>query len=235
MKMPDHLVLVAGHAVYVAPDYARPAADDSWRLQDFQRGEPPFYLEHIRRGAELAARDAGALLVFSGGQTRREAGPRSEAESYLKLAEHFGWLDDGLQARTATEEFARDSLENVLFGVCRFREVAGRWPARLTAVSWAFKEERFRLHCAALRWPAERFNFVGANNPRDMAGAQAGENKALEQFRRDPYGALAPLSDKRTARNPFHREPPYAQTCREIAGLLAHRGPEIYDGPLPWD
>ena len=88
----EHLILVAGHAVYVAPDFARPEADESWLLQDFQRGEPPFYIEHIRRGVELTAADAGALLMFSGGQTRREAGPRSEAESYWRLAEHFGWF-----------------------------------------------------------------------------------------------------------------------------------------------
>jgi hypothetical protein len=62
------LVLVAGHAVYVAPDFAEPQRDESWLLQPFQRGEPPFYLEHIKKGIELAAHDASAMLVLSGGQ-----------------------------------------------------------------------------------------------------------------------------------------------------------------------
>ena len=199
----EHLILVAGHAVYVAPDFARPEADESWLLQDFQRGEPPFYLEHIRRGAELAAIDESALLMFSGAQTRLEAGPRSEAQSYWLLAEHFKWFGyEAVQPRATTEEFARDSFENVLFGLCRFREIAGRWPARLTVVSWAFKAARFALHRAAVCWPAERFEFVGVNNPLNLTGAEVGESKAREQFLRDPYGTHAPLKLKRSTANP---------------------------------
>ncbi len=231
----EHLILVAGHAVYLAPDFTRPEADESWFLQDFQRGEPPFYIEHIRRGVELAAQNAGALLLFSGGPTRRAAGPRSEAQSYWYLAEHFGWFGcENVRERAATEEFARDSFENVLFGLCRFHEIAGRWPARLTVVSWTFKSARFDLHRAALRWPWERWEFIGAHNPLDLAGAEAGERQAHQQFKQDPYGAQLPLSDKRQARNPFRRQPPYALSCPEVAALLNHRGPERYDGWLPW-
>jgi hypothetical protein len=172
--------------------------------------------------------------MFSGCQTRREAGPRSEAQSYWLLAEHFGWLGGGLRDRATTEEFARDSFENMLFGLCRFREFCGCFPEHLTAVSWAFKGERFALHRAALRWPAAKFTFAGVNNPRDLAAANAGESKALTQFRRDLYGTHSPLADKRAARNPFRRQAPYALSCPELAGLLNHQGPDIYAGPLPW-
>ena len=66
-----------------------------------------------------------ALLVFSGGQTRREAGPRSEADGYLALARAFGWWGWVEVAERATDEaFARDSFENLLFGLCRFKERA---------------------------------------------------------------------------------------------------------------
>src|SRR5262245_8682642 len=103
-----NLVLVAGHAVYVGRDFARPDADENWLLQSFQKGEPPFYIQHIRAGAQLAAKDPRALLVFSGGQTRREAGPRSEAQSYWSLADHFRWWSlPGVAERATTEEFAR--------------------------------------------------------------------------------------------------------------------------------
>lgn len=75
----------------------------------FQRGEPSFYIEHIRAGIDVAGRDPSSLLVFSGGQTRREAGPRSEAQSYWNLAEHFRWWSTSeVSGRTTTEEFARD-------------------------------------------------------------------------------------------------------------------------------
>ena len=36
----DRLILVAGHAVYVADDFTAPKDDRSWFLQSFQRGEP---------------------------------------------------------------------------------------------------------------------------------------------------------------------------------------------------
>jgi hypothetical protein len=78
------LVLVAGHAVYVAPDFAEPQRDESWLLQPFQRGEPPFYLEHIKKGIELAAHDASAMLVLSGGP-RAEAGPMGVATTKSAL------------------------------------------------------------------------------------------------------------------------------------------------------
>lgn len=241
----SHLIIVPGHAVYTALDYTRPTADASWFLQDFQRGEPTFYLEHIRRGIELAAQDKRALLVFSGGQTRSEAGPRSEGLSYWLLAEHFGWWGqpEKVRERAFAEEYARDSFENLLFGVCRFREVTGRYPHRLTVVGWGFKAERFELHRAALRWPVERFEYITANDPHDLAAAFTGETRhALEPFQRDPYGTqtaapepqISLLGDKRAARNPFRRTAPYALSCPEINALLTHRGPELFSGALPW-
>ena len=85
----ENLIVVAGHAVYVAHDFSRLADDTSWYLQSFQKGEPPFYIEHIRRGVELAHGDRKSLLVFSGGQTRYEAGPRSEAQGYWLVADYL--------------------------------------------------------------------------------------------------------------------------------------------------
>ena len=40
-------------------------------------------------GVELAAKDPAAVLIFSGGQTRADAGPKSEGVSYFNVAEHF--------------------------------------------------------------------------------------------------------------------------------------------------
>lgn len=42
----------------------------------------------------IAARDEGALLLFSGGETRKDAGPRSEAQSYWAIAESKGWFGE---------------------------------------------------------------------------------------------------------------------------------------------
>lgn len=60
------------------------------------------------------------------------------------------------------QEHARDSFENLLFSVCRFREVTGRYPAHITVVSFEFKHERIAgLHAKALRWPLQRLRFLG--------------------------------------------------------------------------
>src|SRR5262245_13363786 len=129
LKDLENLILVAGHAVYIAQDYTRLTDDSSWFLQPFQKGEPPFYMAHIQRGVELANADRKALLVFSGGQTREEAGPRSEAQSYWLIADYLQWFSQtAVRCRAVTEEFARDSFENLLFSICRFFEMVGAWP-----------------------------------------------------------------------------------------------------------
>ena len=230
-----NLVLVAGHAVYVADDFENPLADDSWLLQAFQQGEPPFYVEHIRRGVELAAADHQSLLIFSGGQTRREAGPRSEAQSYWMIARHyFWWGGAGVADRATTEEFARDSFDNLLFGLCRFRECVEDYPEKVTVVSWAFKEQRFALHRDALSFPEKGFVFEGVNNPADLTAAVRGEERALTLFAADPYGAGEELSRKEEERNPFNRTHPYETSNPALTGLLRHTGREKYTGALPW-
>ncbi len=97
------LVLVAGHAAFkstVTGVPNDPESDDSWVLQDFQIGEPPFYLEHIRRGVVLAANNPVALLVFSGGRTRHESGPWSEAKTYHEVAmSRRFWIPDNTTVR----------------------------------------------------------------------------------------------------------------------------------------
>jgi hypothetical protein len=232
----ENLILVAGHAVYTAADFRHPFDDESWYLQSFQEGEPPFYIEHIHRGVELANQDKKALLIFSGGQTRLEAGPKSEAQSYWMVANHAfrWWAMTNVMLRSTTEEFARDSLENIVFGICRFRECAGRIPANIVLVSWKFKEKRFEMHRKTIGFPALRFTFDGVNNPVNLNAAENGEKKtAVEPFSKDRWGiALRPkdsdpkedkatyLGTKRKERNPFGRQHPYATSCPEMVELL---------------
>ena len=37
-----------------------------------------------------------------------------------------------MSGRALTEEYARDSFENLLFSVCRFRQLTGAYPANIT-------------------------------------------------------------------------------------------------------
>jgi hypothetical protein len=230
-----NLILVAGHAIYVAEDFDNPALDGNWVLQEFQKGEPPFYIEHIFRGVELAAADRKSLLIFSGGQTRSEAGPRSEAQSYWMVAKHFLWWHRAsVELRATTEEFARDSFENLLFGICRFYECVESYPDTITVVSWRFKDKRFDLHRDAICFPKSKFIFEGVNNPVDLVGAQKGEAKAIAQFSEDSFGVGKDLGHKRTERNPFNRTHPYAASNPELIELIRFRGEEHFKGALPW-
>lgn len=222
-KDADHLVVVAGHAVTMAESLEGvDVLDSSWYLLDYQRRAdvPTALVKHIEEGVRIIVRDPKALLVFSGGQTRRDAGPRSEGQSYWHVAEHFDWWGTGAGARATTEEYARDSLENVLFAACRFKEVVGRYPRKVTVVSYAFKRRRFvELLAPALHVPIQ---FVGIEPAGrfDAAAATAGEAQAAAAFERDPYGCQGDLAAKRTARNPFRRAAPYGATCSELKPLL---------------
>jgi len=225
-------VIVGAHAVYVAGD---PWDDRSWVLKPGQAGEPPMFVHHLLRGIELTAADPRAGCIYSGGQTEAATGAVSEGQGYWRIAQSVRWLGrPDVQDRAATENFARDSFENLLFGLCRFRELAGHFPEHLTMVSWKFKEARFALHREAIRWPPSRWTYVGVNDPIDLATAVSGERQTLQAFRRDPYGTTGVLAGKRRSRNPYHRHPPYSATCPEIADLLRHPGSQAFDLDLPW-
>ncbi|XP_020110924.1 uncharacterized protein C57A10.07 [Ananas comosus] len=235
-----NLVMVAGHAIYTSNSCGKMESEDSWFLEPYQKhtGQAATFVSHIRDGVEIAAKDEGALLLFSGGETRKDAGPRSEAQSYWAVAESKSWFgnEDSVKSRALTEEHARDSFENLLFSVCRFRELTGSYPQNITVVSYDFKEERFaHLHRSALNLPQSRFFFVGTPaTPTAKEAAMKGEASVRAQFLEDPYGCLGSLHQKRLKRDPFHRTVPYPNGCPELKGLFSYCGPVPYPGSLPW-
>lgn len=231
---PSRMILVPGHAVWRGEGDPCDAA--TWFLKPFQSGEPRFFIEHLRAGVELAAADPASLLVLSGGATERLAGRRSEARGYFEIAARARfWAHPEVRERCVLEEYALDSFLNLLYGLCRFREAAGRWPERVTVAGWGFKARRFsELHRAALRWQLP-FESLSINDPPELDLATAREAITREQWAADPYGTHAPLSEKRAERDHFHQRIPYGESYPEIAGLLRHEGPGLYAGALPWD
>ena len=256
----DHLVVVPGHGVFRglrADDWRK---ESLWGLEAFQAGEDGMltiaFSQHIKRGViELLAEPEKSILIFSGGQTKRGAGPRSEGLSYYIIAEQtrlFGLLGDQystagialLESRIFSEDFARDSYENVLFSICRFREITGRYPARVTVVNWEYKRERFeKLHRTAIRFPADRFNYVGIDfaDALKLAGEKVPQNlrtfsdkMTVDRVRKDMY-VCEGHKTTRITRNPNFRVAPYLVSCPELSRLLLHCGPDLFGGPLPWD
>lgn len=93
-----NLVMVAGHSIYTSSNCAKVDKEDSWFLESYQKnpGQAATFLTHIKEGIEIAALDDSALLLFSGGETRKDAGPRSEAQSYWAVADSKGWFGEFL-------------------------------------------------------------------------------------------------------------------------------------------
>ncbi|KAG8899579.1 hypothetical protein FRC01_010455, partial [Tulasnella sp. 417] len=198
-----HLIIVAGHAVWTGSDPNARLDESNWILEDRQRGggNVAAFYRHIEEGARLVNSDAHALLVFSGGQTR----PTSlitEAQSYHQLAvaskllvsegHHASTLSPAL--RTTAENFALDSFQNLLFSLARFHEVTGSYPTNITVVGFGMKKPRFQeLHRKAIRWPEDRFRYIGIDVEGDTSLAYAGES----EFGYGPYSkdlSSAPLS-----------------------------------------
>jgi hypothetical protein len=139
---------------------------------------------------------------------------------------------------------ARPYLHDIsrLFSICRFHEITGAYPSKITVVSFSFKRRRFETqHAPALHWPAHRFAYVGVDPPAstgfNLAEATQGElENAAKPFESDPYGChSAALQAKRKARNPFSRIPPYELSCPDMKELLHYCGPELFPkDQLPW-
>lgn len=249
---PDHMILVPGHSVVRVEKLSlAPTSDSAWYLLPYQQQQDfsQIIMSHIRWGVKLLHSDEKALLIFSGGQTRGDVGPMSEAASYYYAAQQAGLIggteqatEDGLrlQSRVFLEEYARDSYENLLFGQCRFREVTGAYPKRVTVVGFDFKQYRYStLHRAAAGLREDTFVYVGirAMHPNfNYTRAEAGERAAVEAFSKDPYGcggmvstdglseaeAAAALGAKKMQRNPFQRSVPYLASNPQAREKLTH-------------
>lgn len=158
-------------------------------------------------------------------------------------------LPPSLLARTTTEKSATDSYQNVLFSIARFHEVTGSYPKLVTVISHEFKRDRFQqLHRASLRYPEERFRFVGIDPDWEKTVSIKEETLKFEGMTRkawktDPYACAenGELKTKRRARNPWRRFNSYSTSCPELKGLLSWCGLgdvsselRIYPGMLPW-
>lgn len=269
-----HLIIVPCHGTYSGLDYAQWKGEENWALEPYFRGTNGAFVQamvdHIRGGVQiLASEGTRALLIFSGGQTRTQAGPRSEATSYHNVAEangFFGFFDKDaekeevspppspvsprgvveervpafrrhpLYRRVFSEEFARDSYENIIFSICRFHEIVGAYPKEISVVGFEYKRRRFvEFHRAALRFPPNQFHYIGIDMAATAKRTHLSDEHNLAVAGEDPYFCSAHRK-ARLARNPMRRTIPYygQEACPSLRGFLSYCGTEIYKGPLPW-
>lgn len=243
----QNLIIVGGHAIFHGKNSLDIFCDTNWFLYEFQKGEPRLYVEHIKAGVIEASKDEESLLIFSGGQTRKSVGPISESQSYWTIADLCSWWGNPeVKSRATTEEFARDSFENLIFSICRFYECTNRFPENITVIGWGFKKERYIFHCKTIKFPLKKFKHIAVNNPVDLRRAIEGERINCQiPYKNDPFGATklnkslscgshgACVVTKKNERNPFKRTPPYKISCPELTTLIEQSNPCLPD-KLPW-
>lgn len=148
-----------------------------------------------------------------------KAGPTSEGWSYwnwarVNLKNDLSIVESLTKSplKFSTEDFARDSFENLLFCLCRFRELTGRLPRKVTVFGFSFKKDRFeRLHRRAIGYPAERFQYKSPEEleftVEQLEECRRGEYKnAYSLFENDLFGCHnRDLIAKRKSRDPFNR------------------------------
>ncbi|KAI8388921.1 uncharacterized protein BYT42DRAFT_561704 [Radiomyces spectabilis] len=239
-----HAIVIPGHSIFTGSNAEDLENESYWVLESFQQGQVTTFLNHIEKGIELARNDPNALLIFSGGQTRVHAGPRSEGSSYWQIAQLLLAGDpdyDTILSRSVTEEYARDSYENLLFSLCRFAEMTDQYPLQVTVVGFEFKRKRFEeLHRSALRYPRARFEYIGIDpeiSDMDTITYESETNNSFKPFENDFYGCKGSLLQKKIDRNPFRRRHMYRDSCPALSQLISYcpSTNSVFDGPLPWD
>ncbi|KAJ3224816.1 hypothetical protein HK099_007860 [Clydaea vesicula] len=203
--------------------------DESSQDNSFKSGVSKINKFDLNENIDFDYNNFTNLIIVPGGQTRYSAGPKSEGQSYYevaKLMDNQMFNNREFLNSVTTEEFAKDSFENLLFSICRFKEFTNFFPKTITIIGFKFKKFRFEnLHLKAIKFNVKNFEYIGFDLPlQDRRTAEEGEKKfSVLPFQNDLYGCRDPLSRKKKNRNPFKRvSNPYKETCPELRTLFEY-------------
>ncbi len=231
------LIIVACHAVFregcTTPE--RVELDSS--REGGYPGEGKFYRDHVKAGVVRAAGIPDSRIYFSGAATQSRLAGRAEGRSYWEVARDHGWWGHTeVEARAFYECSARDSFENLLYSIAAFRRDTGGWPDQLIVVGWEFKARRFDLHRAAIKWPREKFEYCGVNNPAGEALAKAVHSEAalVAAVQRDLYLMGPEFVSKRELRSPFHTRHSYRGIDPALDRFFDFLDSTSFRGDIPW-
>jgi hypothetical protein len=224
------LVITAGHAIY-----------RSGRWHGGFKGEDAFYARHVEAGLGLVNDGRYDYWVPSGGPSRpkleRDTGGLSEAEGMLNYAVEHG-LCSANDPRILPEVWARDSMENLFFGILAFHQKTGDWPSRVGVVSWSSKGLRYHLIASGMRLGGRIFFHGDGDYPAQIdleraCAAEARFNAAIVDLAIAPpeYRLVDPLlrnvtefAGKRWTRMPTSFTPDAAGNTAYIERVKAAYG-----------
>jgi len=106
--------------------------------------EAEFYKEHIRESYNALKEGTYDVLIISGGCTKYPV-EKSEARGYLDWSDDLGLARTGL---VILEEYARSSVENLLFSMCRFYQYFNDFPEEIGACTLCWKKGWFEQDIA---------------------------------------------------------------------------------------
>ncbi|GME68044.1 unnamed protein product [[Candida] boidinii] len=222
----DTLVILPCHSIYkrvptndtisrkeLSQDEPGPGFDEKdWELAPFQyeAHDHLFFIKHIYASYEyLLQHKANSVLVLSGGYTKDSQKELSESLSYLNVAKMRGLIPLDYEntfenGKLLLEDRARDSYENVVFSLIKFRELIDKYPKKIVIVGLEFKRFRFiEQHLKVLQFPVTDIEYIGIGPeyPENI------ENLPLEKYqeRKDFYFKDLEESEEKFARSPFSK------------------------------
>ena len=182
-------------------------------------GEKPIYENHILIAFNALRERKYDVLIISGGFTKKET-KKSEAKSYLDWSDDLGLNREDLNI--LLEEYARSSVENLLFSMCRFCQEFHYFPEEIGACTLHWKKEWFEeviAPCLCLpnfkvlpvEGEAERLKEIGARLPNPHEVANKNRADPLEILRggkvrkRDPWKIRHPYAGIKEFKHLFKR------------------------------
>lgn len=174
----------------------------------------PIWEAQLRESLKLLASGNFNTLIISGGYTRKEI-EKSEARGMLDWTEDLGLTTKG--KIILLEEYARDSLENLLFSTCRFFQFFGEFPEAVGSLTWEFNKGRHEILARKLRLPNFRVITVGHRE---------GEEKIAKKWAKlaeeDPfYQKQSDSKEKYLRRDPWRQAHPYTKINEDFQKLFA--------------
>lgn len=154
------------------------------------------------------------VLIISGGYTKKDV-EKSEARGMLDWAEDFGLSAQG--KIILLEEYAHDSLENLLFSMCRFFQYFNGFPVSVGSLTWQFNKERHEIFARKLALPDFQVILVGERERQEEIA-----KKWAKLAEDDPFYQKQPDSNaKYLRRDPWKKDHSYDKINGDFQRLFA--------------